>query len=275
MGACGYCGEPAGLFRSIHPECEAKQSQAKRDLSLAFTNMMLVPRPPSAPTFKAIIERLGADARLDASSLRSEILTGLGTSLDAALEDHDLSQEEIDRFEGVLSAFDLGPSAIEEAGIKTRLVKALILKDLSEGELPDRVRVSQVSIALKRGERILWIFNGVRRQEPRTSSYYEGGSHGFSFRVMKGVSYRVGSSRGRRVQTTEIANAGAGDLIISSDAIYFASPTNTKKIGLGSIVSVENYEDGIVVTPSRGKYQIFMLEDATFAANLILKAGAL
>lgn len=275
MGACGYCGEPAGLFRNIHPECEAKQSQAKRDLSLAFTNMMLVPRPPSPPTFKAIVERLGSAARLDQTSLRSEILTGLGTALDAVLDDHDLTQDEIERFESVLSAFDLGPSAIEEAGIKTRLVKALVLKDLSEGTIPDRVRVSHVNIALKRNESVLWIFNGVSRQEPRTSTHYEGGSHGFSVRLMQGVSYRVGSSRGRRIQRTEIADAGSGDLIVSTDAIYFVSPANTKKIGLGSVVSVDNYEDGIVVTPSRGKYQIFTLNDPTFAANLILKAGAL
>lgn len=275
MGTCSYCGESAGLLRSIHKECEAKRNQALDDLSLAFSKMMIVERPPTAEIFRAIVDRLGAEARLDKPSLRSKILGGLSVALDAALNDHDLTQDEVDRFQKITDAFDLQAIDLDQAGVTTRLVKALVLKDLTEGTIPARVKVSQINIALKRGESVLWIFNGVRRQEPRTSTHYEGGSHGVSFRIMKGVSYRVGASKGRRVQNTEIVDAGGGDLVITSEALYFTASGNTKKIGLGSVVTVENYDDGIIVTPSRGKMQIFLLDEPVFAANLILKAGAL
>lgn len=236
---------------------------------------MLVERPPTAEIFRAIVDRLGTEARLDKPSLRSKVLDGLSVALDAALNDHDLTQDEVDRFQKITDAFDLQAIDLDQAGVTTRLVKALVLKDLTEGTVPSRVKVNQINIALKRGESVLWIFNGVRRQEPRTSTHYEGGSHGVSFRIMKGVSYRVGASKGRRVQNTEIVDAGRGDLVITSEALYFTASGNTKKIGLGSIVTVENYDDGIIVTPSRGKMQIFLLDEPVFAANLLLKAGAL
>lgn len=66
-------------------------------------------------------------------------------------------------------------------------------------------------------------------------------------------------------------DAGRGDLVITSEALYFTASGNTKKIGLGSVVTVENYDDGIIVTPSRGKMQIFLLDEPVFAANLLLK----
>jgi hypothetical protein len=40
---------------------------------------------------------------------------------------------------------------------------------------------------------------------------------------------------------------------------------------LSGIVSVDGFDDGIVATPSRGKQQIFLIQDAMFAANVILK----
>jgi hypothetical protein len=47
------------------------------------------------------------------------------------------------------------------------------------------------------------MFNGVTR-EPRTNDHYEGGSHGVSIRLMKGVSYNGGAvhrlSTGDKIQ---------------------------------------------------------------------------
>lgn len=276
MADCEYCGKPAGLMRSIHKECAEQRKRALSDIDLAFRNMMIVERAPEPKMLRAIIEKLAADARLDNSSLQSRILSGLRISLDTALSDFEMTRVEMNRFQAIMDAFDLEADALDSAGIKERLVKALILKDLSEGNVSSRVSLeTSLPIVLKQGEAIQWIFNRVEFREQRMRVSYQGGSHGASFRIMKGVSYRIGAHKGYRVENVEMATVGHGDLAVSTKAIYFLCPSKTKKTTLATIVSVDTYDDGIVVTPSRGKPQIYMLDDPFFAANLILKLGAL
>lgn len=276
MADCQICGQPAGLMRSVHKECAARRDKALADIALAFSNMMLVERAPAPATFRAIIQKLGEEARLSPADLESRILSGLSVSLETALADFNLSQAEVDRFESILDAFDLDASALDKAGIKERLVKALVLKDLAEGHTSTRITVNNIlPVVLRRGETVQWIFNQVSLREQRTRVSYEGGSRGVSLRVMKGVSYRVGAYKGHRVENVEMATVGQGDLAVSTNAIYFLCPPKTKKTTLAAIVSVDTYDDGILVTPSRGKPQIYMLDDPFFAANLILKVGAL
>lgn len=276
MGHCRICGQPAGFMRSVHKECAARRDRALADINLEFSDMMRVDIAPTPAAFRATIQKLGDEARLSSAELRSTILSGLSVSLEAALADFNLSQVEIDRFEGILDAFNLDATALDEAGIRDRLVKALVLKDLSEGRTSNRITVNgSLPIVLKRGEAIQWLFNNVALQEPRTRVSYEGGSRGVSVRVMKGVSYRVGSYKGRRVDTTEVVTVGHGEFAVSNSAVYFLCPPKTRKTTLSSIVSVDAYDDGIVISPSRGKQQIYLLDDPFFASNLILKAGAL
>lgn len=277
MADCEYCGKPAGLLKSIHKECAAQRDQALTDINLAFSNMMLVgDKAPSPPMFRAIVEKLGERAHLAPADLRKRVLSGLDLALDTALLDYELSSAEVTRFQQLLDAFDLDASALDEAGIRGKLVKALVLKDLSEGQLSTRLTVNGgLPIAMKRDEQVQWLFKNVGLREQKTKVGYVGGSHGVSIRVMKGVSYRVGAYKGHRVENTSMEHVGDGELVVTNYAIYFLSPPNTKKIALSAIVSVDTYDDGIVITPTRGKPQIYMIDDPYFAANLILKVGAL
>lgn len=85
MANCEYCGKPAGLFRSIHKECAERRDRARADIDTAFKNVMTVDRPPAPATFRAIIERLGDDARLDNAALRAAVLSGLGIAVESHL----------------------------------------------------------------------------------------------------------------------------------------------------------------------------------------------
>ena len=74
------------------------------------------------------------------------------------------------------------------------------LKELSES-LPIR---SNVPMTLKKGEEFLYRLDSIRLIESRSNgSTYQGGSRGVSIRVMKGVSYRVGASKGQLVKNPE------------------------------------------------------------------------
>jgi hypothetical protein len=174
-----------------------------------------------------------------------------------------------------MDAFDLEAEDLDNAGVRRRFVQALILRDLTVGPLKPRVQTdTQLPIALKRGEAVAWVFQNATRMETKTTVSYEGRSHGVSLRVMKGVSYRVGASKGHRVESTHLANFGSGNFVVTSSALYFFSPAGTKKVTLSNIVAVENFSDGISVSVDRGKQQYFMLDEPTFASNLILKLTA-
>lgn len=145
----------------------------------------------------------------------------------------------------ILNAFGLDSSALDEADIRDKLVQALELKDLSEGRPSTRMQLTTpLPIALKRGETVQWLFNGVTRREPRTSYHYEGGSHGVSIRLMKGASYRVGSHRGQRVATTELVTVGSGALAVTNSAVYFMGGASGVKTPLSSVVSVDGFLTG-------------------------------
>jgi hypothetical protein len=61
-----------------------------------------------------------------------------------------------------------------------------------------------VALNLKKGESVFLQLEGTRLIEPRRMpGRWEGRSSGYSFRVMKGVSYRVGGSRGTYAQGEE------------------------------------------------------------------------
>jgi len=59
-------------------------------------------------------------------------------------------------------------------------------------------------------------------------------------------------------------------------SILFHGWASNKRMPLSGVVSVCGFDNGVIVTPSRGKQQIFLMPDAMFAAtNFILKSVAL
>src|ERR1700730_8011854 len=175
-----------------------------------------------------------------------------------------------------MKQFGLETADIEASGAHDLLVQGLVLRDLEKGPLRSRLQVEgSIPINLKKDEVILWIFRGASRLEPKTSVSYSGRSQGVSLRIMKGVSYRVGASKGHRIETPTLASKGSGDLYITSSAVYFVSSLDGYTVAHKKISAVEQLSDGISVEPSSGKSQIFLLSAPRFAAELILKIGSL
>jgi hypothetical protein len=274
MANCEYCGKPAGLFRSMHKECAVQRDQARADIDTAFRNLLVVERPPSPAIFRAIIEKLADDARLDDVAFQKTVLAGLGIALDVVLTEFDLPHNVIRRLQTIIEAFNLSASAVDRPGIRDRLVKALVIADLSEGKVSKRLSMtSSLPIALKPNETVQWLFDSVTLNERETGTSYRA-SHGFFVRLLEGVSYRVDSYKGQRVERTGNVRIGTGSLIVTTIAIYFLNGRNSKRTPLPALVSVDAHANGITVSPSRGRQQIYVMPDPMFAANLIRRVAA-
>jgi hypothetical protein len=166
---------------------------------------------------------------------------------------------------------------LDEAGCKLKLVKGQILRDLSEGKVPQRVNISGgLPINLSKNESIIFVFQGAEFQRLRTRTQYVGASNGMSVRIMKGVYLRSSDYRGERIQNSELQSVGTGLLAITNKNLFFYGP-EIVKTPLRKIVGVQPYSDGIGVFTEgqNAKPQIFKLADPFFAANLISLANSL
>jgi hypothetical protein len=190
------------------------------------------------------------------------------------LADHVLTGGEEGRVLALRRALDLADDEVGPA--QDQLAKAAILRDLDEGRM--RLSVTgPLPVILKPGDSLLWLFQNVTLQQFRTRSVYVGRSQGTSIRIMKGVYYRAGASRGERISTEEMTPIDNGSLVITRRNVMFKGDRRGVNIPMSKILSVDAYSDGIAITKDgvNAKPQILILDDPWFAANLVLKAAAL
>lgn len=155
-----------------------------------------------------------------------------------------------------------------------------IISILDDNKLPDVDWSHYQPLPFKflKSEYLLYVFPNVGYAEQRIKREIVGRSAGTSVRVARGVSIRVGQSRGTPVERDEIVHRGVGTMAITTKHVYF-SGERTFRIRFSRIVSVQAMRDAVEVTRDRasGLSEYFILDDADidFAANLMLTIPAL
>jgi hypothetical protein len=96
MGACKFCGKPAGFLRSQHAECAAAHAETLEKLPQIFSGYLaLVEQPTRTNALRLGVEATAAKGFLSADALRPEVIKGL--AIRAALFDRSLSDTELSR----------------------------------------------------------------------------------------------------------------------------------------------------------------------------------
>lgn len=100
-------------------------------------------------------------------------------------------------------------------------------------------------LALRANESFIYRCENVTLEEMQSGgSHYAGGSSGFSFRVMKGVYYRVGGSRGQVVKDpATLQAAGQGSLTFTSQRIVYVGDQATREFDLAKILNISMTPD--------------------------------
>jgi hypothetical protein len=158
-----------------------------------------------------------------------------------------------------------------------KLVKAAILRDLSEGRVPTRMKIEgSLPINLAKGESLIFAFQNAEYFKTHTRYHYVGGSSGTSFRLVKGVYLRSSSYKGERIRTDELQSGGTGYLIVTTKNLVFYG-AEIVKAPLKKIIGVKPYTDGIEVfrEGQNAKPMHFKIDDPFFAANLISLSNSL
>jgi hypothetical protein len=108
-----------------------------------------------------------------------------------------------------------------------------------------------VNVDLHDSENLACVLPNTGLYEPRSVRVYQGGSAGTSIRVAKGLSFRVGGSRGYAEYHDELRPIDQGDFIITSKRLIFCGSARTVSINFEDIVSSTPCSDGLRINKER------------------------
>lgn len=151
----------------------------------------------------------------------------------------------------------------------SRIEQTKLLKQLQKGIIPKTN--FNAPILLGKDEIVLWRYDGVTMWQEKVKREMVGSHSGFSFRVMKGVTYRTGGFKGHPVEHSYMDNAGTGSLYITNKHIVFHSSERSVKIPYKKIIGLNPYQDGMGVQQdgANAKKLVFQGFDCSFVMNIM------
>jgi hypothetical protein len=268
LGNCSFCSQPAGFLRSEHAECRKRHDDVATKLPAFFVDALQSSVEPVR--FKAVVADAASHGFIKPDEFRAIAISGIQRMIVAAFSDRVLSEHEDERIVGLCNAFELSANDLGEAGM--RLARASLLQTLDKGELPNTVVANNIPIMLAAGESVIWLFNQVVYLTTRSKTQYVGGSSGVSIRVMKGVYYRVGATKGEAIKTEYLSEEARGSLVLTNKNIFFLGG-KTLKVALKKLVAVRPYSDGLEISREgvSAKPMIFRFSEPHFACDVIAR----
>lgn len=146
----------------------------------------------------------------------------------------------------------------EIAKPKKELARLRLLTEIQNGN-PPTIAVSNV--IFQKAELAYWSEPASILEERVVKRRYEGDSQGFSFRIARGVSYRVGSHRGHIVTDTAVMPVSSGELIVTNKRVIFRGNAKSFNIRLDKLLELNFYSDGVRLTDDKGKPRLVKFDD--------------
>lgn len=156
---------------------------------------------------------------------------------------------------------------------KELIVKGCIVRDLLAGTPNPRVQVPDMPFNLKKDEKLIYAFQ-IPVKEVVTKKERIAGSRGVSIRVMKGVYYHMGGSKGQTIETKVNQSLGICSVAVTNQYLYIMSAETSFRIAFNKIVSIYNNGDNVIIYRDGAKNNPLMLEynDTWFLYNILQNA---
>jgi len=229
-----------GIVQSLiarHHESKQKRAdveQFRNALIQAVSDGLLTPEEMSE------LDALRAESGLTPGDLGAIRASAYAAALAAARSDGRVTEGE----EAELSRIQryLGLADTEIAPSKAELARLRLLSNVQDGNLP----VLQVAgLVTQRDEQVHWSEPSRLLEEKVLRRRYEGGSSGVSFRIAKGVTYRVGAQRGHLVSETGIVPVSTGELLVTDRRIVFRGDAKSFAAKYDKLLDIQLFSDGL------------------------------
>ncbi len=276
MGKCIYCGKDAGLLRKSHKECEARHSEGQQRIVERATSAAL--GASQSEQVGTEIRTIAEDSYISPEETRALLVKAFQAAIEKSLEDDILTEDEESAITSYRDHFHLGQEDLDVDGAYTKLVKAALLRDVMNGEIPSRVSFEgNLPFNFQKSEQLVWLFQQVPYYEPRTKTTYSGGYSGVSVKVAKGLYWRTGGFRGNPVKHTEMTLIDTGLVGVTNKHVYFTGRVKSFRIKYPKMVSFTPFSDAIEIQrdAASAKPQVFRTGDGWFTYNLITNLAKL
>lgn len=227
-------------------------------------------RKPTQEVVEKMQEKL---ADKDDFMKKIEIVDSVDRIIDLAYKDGIITDEEENKIVEYMKAFNLTTKDLP-GRVHQKLIKGLVIRDLLAGIYNNRVVLANVPFNFMKSEKIIYAFPNISISEIKTVHEYQAGSRGMSFRIMKGVYYHTGGTKGQRIEKQELKRLGYSDVAITNKYLYFQANNNAMRVKHDKIVSIIPDEDGVTVfrDGARANPLYFRFDDSWFFANVLQNA---
>jgi hypothetical protein len=161
------------------------------------------------------------------------------------LADDHLTEEEEAVFDAVSGG--LGITQDDLAGRFLPILQRLMIAAANDG----RLRMMDSPNLLAKRNEVVHMETAAGLVKEVVQREWRSRSTGYSFRVMKGVRYRVGQSRGHSVAVgTQLVTEDTGVLSVTSQRAVYVGATKTLEFAYAKLVGMEVFMDGIRLSVS-------------------------
>jgi hypothetical protein len=223
------------LFRSP----EEKQERGEAETLFRQTISSVGGSDPTQT--RELVAKLERDGKLASLGKRERRKLGEQAFIEYAnnaLADDHLTADEEDALSALAEAVGFEQDDFQRHGLYTKLQVAKI----NDGRLPT---VASPNLMTKRGE-IVHLETSAALMKEVALREWRGGSQGVSFRIAKGVRYRVGATRGHVVTVgTQLQIADTGLLAITNQRVAFLGSRKTVDMPYSKLIGMQQYTDAI------------------------------
>lgn len=229
-----------GFFQTIVSKYkDAKQKKLNKS---AFKQALLQAVDDGKLTKEEIDE---LDSKKSELGLTEEDVRGMRADAFAAAfavakADKQITEDEERELKEIQEYLGLGDDEIQTT--KKELAHLRLLNEIQKGNLPT---ITLTNLVTTKGEIGYWAEPAILAEEKVIRRNYQGGSQGVSLRIMKGVSYRVGASRGHIVNQTGLVPVSTGDIIITNKRIIFRGDGKSFAVKLDKLLDMQIFSNGL------------------------------
>lgn len=137
-------------------------------------------------------------------------------------------------------------------------------KDIIDKGLPV---LDNETLKLTRGEVLHFQCEASYCKHKKEVIGYQAGSRGYSIRIMKGLSYRIGNSRGHNIKA-DVIEKTPGKIYLTNKKIVFTALTNSCTLKYDQIVNLDAEDGLLMIQTDKKMYQFDLSEKLMFMVIL-------
>ena len=252
------------------PKAAAQLSRAATDRLMLDARLAAIAVDDPQTHLRELAESL-RQSTLNADEKTNLLTRAWEAAVESALEDGLLTLDEENALNRYMDHFGLSQDRLDRNGVLTQMVKGAVLRDVAQGIVPNRQRITgRLPFNLMKSEKLVWVMQDVDYLEVVTRRERRGSSHGVSIRVARGIYYRPSTFRSRSVEWEETVHQDTGLLGFTTKHLYFSGDRKRFRVRYDRIVDWLSFSDGfgIMREAQTAKPQSFRTGDGWFAYNL-------